>query len=135
MTPRARSLGLLALLAGCGGQTWQVLHQSRYFFDSVVGQVAALLPGKVQQVILTQRAGSGGFLSYDVIGAVDGRLQTLLSRSQIFLGMCAWRPTDRRERGLGNRMGLEGDHFVSRPYEETTPVLRAGDFGCPLRHQ
>ena len=66
---------------------WQVLHLSHYYFDAVVNyQVAALLPGEFQQVILTQRAGSGGFLSYDVFGAVGGKLQTLLSRSQIFLG-------------------------------------------------
>lgn len=112
------------------GQTWQVLHQSRYFFDSVVGyQVAALLPGKVQQVILTQRAGSGGFLSYDVIGAVDGRLQTLLSRSQIFLGNVRVHGDLLIEENgdLATAWVWQGDHFVSRPYEETTPVLRAGD--------
>ena len=109
---------------------WQVLHQSHYYFDAVVNyQVVALLPGRVEQVILTQRSGSGGFLSYDVIGAAEGKLQTLLSRSQIFLGRVRVRKNMLIEDNgdLATAWVWQGDRFVSRAFTEPLPVLRDGD--------
>ena len=102
---------------------WPVLHLSHYYFDAVVAyQVVELLPGGVQQVILTQRSGSGGFLSYDVFGAADGKLQTLLSRSQIFLGRVRVRDNmliedngDLQPHGFGMVTGLCPEPMKNQP--------------------
>lgn len=111
-------------------KSWQVLHQSRHYFDTIVDyQIAALLPGKVQQVILTQRAGSGGFLSYEVFAAVDGKFQTLLTRSQIFLGHVRVQGEMLVEESgdLATVWVWQEDRFVSRPFSEPLPALRVGD--------
>lgn len=121
--------GIACFDAATGG--WKILHQSRHYFDATVEcLVAELLPGNVQQVLLIQRAGSGGFLSYDVLGAVDGKLQTLLSRSRIFLGHVRVQDGALIEENgdLATAWRWRGDQFVSSPHTEPQPILREGDW-------
>ena len=109
---------------------WTVLRQDSNYRDAVIGFIVVnVLPGEDQQVVLFQKVGSGQFLSYEVVGASDAGLRTLLSREGIFMG----RVTE--EEGLLVEACSDlkqvfvwtGGQFVAQRYVEKSPILVEGD--------
>lgn len=66
---------------------WGLLYSQQFDnFPSVNVKMARLLPNKLDQVIASSVQGSGGFLSYKVLGWHENSVKILLQREGIFQG-------------------------------------------------
>lgn len=116
---------------------WEVVYEQRYGgYTALKVAIADLLPGKVDQVIISTVEGSGSFLSYSIIGWDDTQVKTLLKQIGIFQGSIQIQGNQLIQKSghQGTIYQWNGSSFISTPMAaENQPPLSVGDVQVDFR--
>lgn len=112
-------------------QKWQPVYTSEKQYASLRVLKGDLLHNQKEQIVLHKHEGSGGFLSYDVLGWLNEKPQVLLSCSGIFQGgveikdgnlvehmghqdtVYSWKGKRMKAKALPEEMAVPADYTIS----------------------